>query len=85
MMEYLIQDLMDYSQIKAGEFRENLKNFDIRNTVEEAMGILKTKADAKNLTLEHNFESLQDPQIYHDEQRITQILLNLQSNAIKFT
>ena len=57
-MENLIQDLLDYSQIKAGKFRKNLKYFDIQNTVKEAMGILQTKADAKNITLEHHFENL---------------------------
>ena len=57
-MEYLIQDLLDYSQIKAGKFRKNLKHFDIKNTVKEAFGILKTKADAKNVRLEHQFENL---------------------------
>ena len=68
---------MDYSQIKAGKFRKNLKNFDIRNTVKDSMGILKTKADAKNLTFEHNFSNLPEQKTYHDEGRIIQILLNL--------
>jgi len=57
-MENLIQDLLDYSQIKAGKFRRNLKYFDIKNTVKEAMGILKSKADAKNTTLEMDFSNL---------------------------
>jgi signal transduction histidine kinase len=36
--------------------------------------------------LEYDFQNWEDNQlIYHDEQRISQILLNLQSNAIKFT
>ena len=52
MMEFLVQDLLDYSQIKAGKFRKNLKHFDIKNTVTETFGILKTKADAKNISLE---------------------------------
>ena len=66
-MEYLIQDLLDYSQIKAGKFRKSLKYFDIKNTVIEAMGILKTKADAKNISLECQFENLEQELIYHDE------------------
>jgi signal transduction histidine kinase len=59
-MENLIQDLLDYSQIKAGKFRKNLKYFDIRDTVRETFGILKTKAEAKNITLEHQFDNLTD-------------------------
>ena len=51
IMEHLIQDLLDYSQIKAGKFRKNLKYFDIKNSVKEVMGILMTKAEAKNITL----------------------------------
>jgi signal transduction histidine kinase len=70
MMELLIQDLMDYSQIKAGKFRKNYKKFDIKNTIKEAFGILKTKADAKEIVLEHDFENLMYQQIYHDEQRL---------------
>ena len=54
----MIQDLLDYSQIKADKFRKNLKYFDINNTVKEALGILKSKADAKNISLEHQFENL---------------------------
>ena len=60
-MEHLIQDLLDYSQIKAGKFRKNLKYFDIQNTFKEAMGILKTKADAKNIILEHHFGNILNP------------------------
>ena len=76
IMENLIHDLLDYSQIKAGKFRKNLKYFDIKETVKETFGILMTKADAKNITLVHIFGVLSQ-RIYHDEQRITQILLNL--------
>ena len=35
--------------------------------------------------MEHHFENLNFKMIYHDVKRIQQILLNLQSNAIKFT
>jgi len=34
-MKHLIQDLLDYAQIRSGKFRKNLKNFDIKLAVEE--------------------------------------------------
>ena len=66
-MSFIVQDLLDFAQIKAGKFRKSLKYFDIKNTVKEAMGILKTKADAKNISLECQFENLEEELIYHDE------------------
>ena len=39
-MEGLIQDLLDYAQIKSDQFRMNLSFFDIKNTVNEVMEIL---------------------------------------------
>jgi signal transduction histidine kinase len=39
LMECLVQDLLDYAQIKAGKFRMNLDHFDIRKTVKEVMAI----------------------------------------------
>jgi signal transduction histidine kinase len=76
-MESLVLDLLDYAQIKAGKFRMNLSQFDIRNTVTEVMSILQQKADSKVISLEHDFSGLTENEIYHDEQRITQILINL--------
>ena len=84
LMESLVHDLLDYAQIKAGKFRKNLVLFDIRNTIEEVKSILQQKADAKKITLDYKI-SLEENLIFHDEQRISQILLNLYSNAVKFT
>ena len=75
-MECLVQDLLDYAQIKAGKFRMNLKLFDIRKTIQEVITIQKEKADAKGINLEYKI-ALDENLIFHDEQRITQILLNL--------
>ena len=58
LMESLIQDLLDYAQIKAGKFRMNLTHFDLKNTVKDVFGILEQKATAKNILLEHDLENL---------------------------
>ena len=83
-MENLVHDLLDYAQIKAGKFRKKMSLFDISKTVEEVKSILQQKADAKGIVLENKI-TFEETLIFHDEQRITQILLNLQSNAVKFT
>ena len=38
-MEFLIQDLLDYAQIKAGKFRKNIKKFNLRDAIEKIMCI----------------------------------------------
>jgi len=39
VMGFLIQDLLDYAQIKAGKFRKNISRFDIRKSIETVMCI----------------------------------------------
>ena len=50
----------------------------------DAIGI-KLYAVFKNIQQSNNLDNLYSPMINHDEHRIQQILLNLQSNALKFT
>ena len=46
LMKYLIQDLLDYSQIKNKKFRKNMKNFNLKQTIKEIMSIFQLKADS---------------------------------------
>ena len=38
-MEFLVQDLLDYAQIKAGKFRKNIKSFNIKEAIEQVIDI----------------------------------------------
>ena len=51
LMEHLIQDLLDYAQIKSGQFRMNLSNFNLKNSITDVCQILQQKATAKNIII----------------------------------
>ena len=51
-MQSLIQDLLDYAQIKSGKFRKKLERFDLRKAITEVMSIQKNQAKAKNINIE---------------------------------
>ena len=44
IMKFLIQDLLDYSQIKAGKFRKNIQRFDINEAFEDILMLFDKKA-----------------------------------------
>lgn len=57
-MNYIIQDSVDYAQIKGNNFRPNYKEFNIREAIKEVMQIQKQKAVDKNLQFEVNFKNI---------------------------
>ena len=93
-MRFMIQDMLDLAQIRSGKFRKNIKKFDIRESIEKVMCVQRQQAADKNIKLFVKYLNIQDPvvdQEYNspficcDENRVMQVLLGLQSNAIKFT
>ena len=58
IMKNLIQDLLDFTQIKAGKFRMNLASFNIRDTIQEIQEIQKRQAESKNITLTAEFNGI---------------------------
>ncbi len=80
----LITDLLDFSKIEAGRMQLVPQTFDLSEVVHETLEELRSLARTKalTLTLETN---LTDLQLTNDPLRIKQILINLISNAIKFT
>ena len=51
----------------------------------EVIDIQRMKAKSKGIDLKADFGTTADQLVYHDKQRVQQVLLNLQSNALKFT
>ena len=54
IMTFLIQDLLDFAQMKAGKFRKNIQEFNIQEAIEEVMSIQKDQAARKGVELSLN-------------------------------
>lgn len=81
----LINDILDFSKLEAGKVDLDVRPFDPRVLVEEVTGLLAEPALAKNLELIGYCEPDVPARLQGDSGRIRQILLNLASNAVKFT
>ncbi len=81
----LINDVLDFSKIEAGKLKLNEDSFDCRKLLEEIISIMNVRAQEKLLSLKLNYPSDLPNIIFSDAMRIRQILMNLVSNAIKFT
>ena len=81
----LINDILDFSKLEAGKVDLDVRPFDPRVLVEEVAALLAEPALAKNLELIAYCEPDVPARLQGDSGRIRQILLNLASNAVKFT
>lgn len=81
----IINDILDMTKIEAGKL--NIENglLNLRDVVKSVENILRPKAEEKGLILETSFDELINGRLNGDPTRIRQILMNILSNAIKFT
>jgi signal transduction histidine kinase len=83
-MKTIVEDLNDNSKIEAGRLRLDFKAVDVPDVVENVIRSTKRQIDEKKQTIE--VQVPQDlPKIWADRTRIEQILVNLVSNAHKYT
>ena len=81
----LINDILDFSKLEAGKVVLEPEPFDPRSVVEEVAGLVAESAQAKRLELIAYCHPEVPARLLGDAGRIRQILLNLASNAVKFT
>jgi len=81
----IINDILDLSKIEAGEILIELIPFELRKTVQESNLFLTEMAAKKNIKLDLFYDESTADRFIGDPVRIKQILLNLISNAVKFT
>lgn len=81
----LLNDILDLSKIESGHLQLSLIETDIREVVYQSMILFQSKATSKQLELNINLDERIPPRIMVDDHRIKQIIMNLVSNAVKFT
>jgi signal transduction histidine kinase len=82
----LINDILDIAKVEAGHFELETKVVSLHNVIASSLEMLKPQADQKSLAL--NFQWPRDlPKLTlkADERRLRQVMLNLMTNAVKFT
>jgi signal transduction histidine kinase/DNA-binding response OmpR family regulator len=81
----IINDILDFSKIEAGMMRIESNPFSLRELLDSVKTMFATKIQPKDLSLTVNIEYSVPDLVIGDAIRLTQILVNLVNNAIKFT
>ncbi|WP_419785928.1 response regulator [Pseudodesulfovibrio sp.] len=81
----VINDILDFSKIEASKLQLESLPFDLLNTIESAMDIHRIQTQAKGLDFDLHMDENIPPYLVGDPTRLKQVLINLISNAVKFT
>lgn len=81
----IINDILDFSKLEAGMMELESREFELRGTVEDVVDLLHYQAQSKDLKLHLVVHHTTPDLLLGDSTRLKQILLNLISNALKFT
>jgi PAS domain S-box-containing protein len=81
----VINDILDFSKIEAGRLDLESIEMDMRDTVEDVARLLAMQAHSKTLELTAHVDPAVPDLVKGDPARLRQILVNLGSNAVKFT
>ena len=80
----LINDILDISRIESGRIEIKHEPIDYRQIVNDTLRLMRTAADEKQILMDANLPEAMPP-VRGDADKVTQVLTNLVSNAIKYT
>jgi len=81
----VINDILDFSKIEANKLELEVMRIDLFDTIEQALDILAYSAEQKGIELLLNIDCQTPQYVNADPVRLKQVLINLVSNAVKFT
>jgi len=81
----LVNDVLDISAIEAGKLQRKDADFNLQEVAQRLSKMLQGPATAKNLSLKVDIDEDVPVRLHGDAPHLTQILLNLMHNAVKFT
>ena len=81
----VINDILDVSKIEASKFTLSAVDFSLSEILERVIDMMNFRVDQKNQTLKVNIDSDMPDNLYGDDQRLVQVIMNILSNAVKFT
>ena len=81
----LINDILDFSKIESGKMELVLGDYELSSVINDLINMVRPKTEAKDLELEVSVNPKIPAQLYGDEVRVKQIILNILNNAVKYT
>ncbi|HEX7640684.1 MAG TPA: response regulator [Burkholderiaceae bacterium] len=81
----ILNDILDFSKLEAGNLDFEAIDFDVQKTVDSVVSLLSSRAQSAGLSLACEFGAGVPRNLVGDVGRLRQVLLNLVSNALKFT
>jgi len=81
----IINNILDIAKIESGKLEAERSDFDLGDLINNTIAMLRVRAEAKNLTLELDQSSSFPRYVNTDPGKLSQIIINLVGNAIKFT
>lgn len=81
----VISSVLDFSRIEAGQLEVETKNFDLIELVTNSVEVVRLQAAEKGLSIGVVVGSGAQQDVFGDEEHLSQILINLLGNAVKYT
>ncbi len=81
----LVNNILDFSRIEAGDMEIKPDFYDLSELLNEMVNMIRTRADAQGLKIILDFDPGTPKNLFGDVKRIKQVIMNLLTNAVKYT